>query len=448
MKKILFIGLFLLSTTLLVAQVRYATVQGRYISEVEKNVSLWEVVDGDLIEYASTKLGEGGSFAFTLIPGNTQFYYLGTKENNFRVYLQGGEMLNVEIDAEKNEIALIGKVSKENQLVHAWRELISDIEIMAVKPAGVRKVYTDFYPVLTQKVGEYEKFRSRINLKNKAFNENMLYLVDSDIRFYALEFLASGRLKHPEQGNITDFHKKILSEKLIVSRVLVLPYAWRYVHDIASITRIHIENSENENLIDYVLKRMDTPILKSMYVLQQLKRKRRAEQYNNFMKMYGKYLTLPEHKNIAANLGKDFKSILPGKDAIDFAYPDVDGKIHSLSDYIGKVVVVDIWATWCGPCMKELPFFRKLEREFVGKDVVFIGVSMDRHQSKWAEYVKKENLEGVQLFGDNTIRENYKVDGIPRFMIFNRQGKIITTDAPRPSTPLLKTMIEDVLKMN
>ena len=73
--------------------------------------------------------------------------------------------------------------------------------------------------------------------------------------------------------------------------------------------------------------------------------------------------------------------------------------MHSLSDYKGKVVVVDVWATWCGPCVKEMPFFKKLKDEFEGKEVVFMGVSVDENKFKWEAYMKKQGLTGVQLWG-------------------------------------------------
>ena len=81
-----------------------------------------------------------------------------------------------------------------------------------------------------------------------------------------------------------------------------------------------------------------------------------------------------------------------------------------------------------------------------GKDVVFIGVSVDekKDHQKWLEVLDKEGLEGVQLFADgwSQIVKDYKIKGIPRFMVFDREGNVIMIDAPRPSEPALKALLE------
>lgn len=443
MKTVLLLLILGLMSMSVVAQSSYATVEGKYRSAVENKVFLFHVVDGDLVEYASTSLGKDGTFAFTLVPGKSNFYYLGTRKDYYRVYLQPEQVLRVDIDTEKGTIVLEGKNSQENMLVNEWQHLIREVEVKATKMAGAYSTYEDFYPELNRIVPEYEKFLTRLKTRNKLFNEQMSYLASSDIRYFALVFLSSGRTKHPDKGNITDFHRKILAEDLINDRLLDLPYAWDFVEKVSSATRRHLNNTEEH--IDFMLNRMEDPKMKSMLVLKMLAKRRSAETYHSFMETYGKYLIVPEHRNTAMLQGSKYQALLPGNDAIDFSYPDIDGKVHSLSDYKGKVVVVDVWATWCGPCLKEIPFFKKLKDEFEGREVVFMGISVDKDKFKWEAYVKTENLAGIQLRGTDGIRESYQIKGIPRFMVFDKAGKIITVEAPRPSDPALKQMIENAL---
>ena len=126
-----------------------------------------------------------------------------------------------------------------------------------------------------------------------------------------------------------------------------------------------------------------------------------------------------------------------GQPAPDFTYQSIDGKEVSLSDFLGYYVYIDVWATWCGPCKAEIPALKQLEKEFHGKNIVFMSVSVDESKEKWAQMVKKENLSGVQLWSGNgwktNITSDYMIKGIPRFILVDREGKIFNVKAPRPS---------------
>jgi len=124
-----------------------------------------------------------------------------------------------------------------------------------------------------------------------------------------------------------------------------------------------------------------------------------------------------------------------------------------MSDFKGKVVVMDIWAMWCGPCLAEKPLFQKVEEAFKDRDdIVFIGVSHDGLDRKdvWKNFVEKKGWKNIELLAnyDESIGKYYKVEGIPRFMIFDKEGKIVTVDAPRPSNPEFKSLIEQTLESN
>jgi thiol-disulfide isomerase/thioredoxin len=135
--------------------------------------------------------------------------------------------------------------------------------------------------------------------------------------------------------------------------------------------------------------------------------------------------------------------------ALNFSFPDESGKTVKLSDLRGKVVLVDVWATWCGPCKQQIPFLKKLEEEMHGSDLQVVSVSVDeaKDHAKWMKMIKDEQLGGIQLFasGWGEFVKYYKITGIPRFMIFDRAGRIVSVDSPRPNDPKLKLMLQEVL---
>jgi thiol-disulfide isomerase/thioredoxin len=140
-----------------------------------------------------------------------------------------------------------------------------------------------------------------------------------------------------------------------------------------------------------------------------------------------------------------------GLPAYNFSLYDTKESLYSLADFKGKVVVLDIWAMWCAPCLSEKPFFLKLEEEYKKRDdIIFLGVSVDGLNRKdvWKGFVAKKGWKNIELLSnyDESIMKYYKVEGIPRFMIFDKEGKIVTVDAPRPSNPGFKKLIEQTLK--
>lgn len=133
------------------------------------------------------------------------------------------------------------------------------------------------------------------------------------------------------------------------------------------------------------------------------------------------------------------------------AYENYKGGTTSLSDLKGKYVYIDVWATWCGPCKVEIPSLKALEKQYHGKNIQFVSLSIDDDRSHggswdkaredWKAMIADKELSGVQLFAPNGWQSqfvlDYKIKGIPRFILIDPNGNIVTPDAPRPSSPEL-----------
>lgn len=133
-------------------------------------------------------------------------------------------------------------------------------------------------------------------------------------------------------------------------------------------------------------------------------------------------------------------------------YENYKGGTTSLSDLKGKYVYVDVWATWCGPCKAEIPSLKKVEKEYEGKNIQFVSISIDDARrsgggsldvakEKWRTMIAEKELGGIQLFSDDNWNsefvKNYKINGIPRFILIDPNGNIVDADAPRPSSDKL-----------
>ena len=145
-----------------------------------------------------------------------------------------------------------------------------------------------------------------------------------------------------------------------------------------------------------------------------------------------------ERKTAVDNIPKE------GEPALDFNYPDTDGNEFSLSSFKGKLVYVDVWATWCGPCKAEIPSLQKLESDYHEKDITFMSVSLDTDKEAWEKMIADEELGGVQLWADgwSKITKDYAIFSIPRFMLFDAEGNVVSTNAPRPSSSEIRELLE------
>lgn len=140
------------------------------------------------------------------------------------------------------------------------------------------------------------------------------------------------------------------------------------------------------------------------------------------------------------------KKLIPGADAIDCQLEDINGKTIKLSDLYGKVLYLDIWATWCGPCCEEIPYMEKLAQHFKGDNrIVPISISVDRKKKDWSAKLKADKPEWSQYLCPD-FTDLYGIAGIPCFILIDTKGKIITTKAPRPSDPESINFISKYLK--
>lgn len=131
-------------------------------------------------------------------------------------------------------------------------------------------------------------------------------------------------------------------------------------------------------------------------------------------------------------------------------YENANGGTNSLSDFKGKLVYVDVWATWCRPCLAEIPALKALHDKLKGKNIEFVSISIDEDKEAWHKAVKERELKGVQLIADKAFEsqfiQDYGISQIPTFLIIDKDGKIVSPNAPRPSDPQLAEVLEKLLK--
>jgi len=166
------------------------------------------------------------------------------------------------------------------------------------------------------------------------------------------------------------------------------------------------------------------------------------QQFNEHL-AFGETIQCEELREVFLNRLQRHSRFASGAPAIDVNVINLDGLEKLLSDYKGRVMYVDIWATWCGPCRREKPFFRALSKEY--ENIHFIAISVDDNTRIWNNFMntQTDHARITNLWARSTLRQDWDIVTIPRFLLIDENFRIISADAPRPSdTERIRALLE------
>jgi thiol-disulfide isomerase/thioredoxin len=265
---------------------------------------------------------------------------------------------------------------------------------------------------------QQRKYADSLCYKTADFNDSALFVYSGAYRKYLSDYI--------QHLVYTDFREDFIARKEMV--VIKLKAAQK------KFSNTHIRDYYRYTLSGDIIKMSKDSTLKDSI-------------YHDFMA----HATNPAHREQIEKIYQNYLAFGSNKPAPDFIYTSVEGKKISLKSLRGKYVYIDVWATWCGPCKKEIPYLTQIEEAYQGKNIHFISLSVDvpADKEKWQQYVTTNHLKGIQLMADNAFDsefiKNFNINSIPRFILVNPDGKIVSPDAKRPSDPALKTLLDGLL---
>jgi len=455
MKKI-----FLIATVLVfIACKKEATVDYAIISGKITNKPLGEItinsMDRSFTEVL--KIYEDGSFIDTLTTDITSFV-LYDGENPIFLSIEPGNDLNINYDAQdfSNSLSITGKGSEVSNYLLAKRKNEQDMFGNSAETYSLNEF--DF----KAKFKDIKKANEDLLANTKGLTDDFIAKEKRDLHYFYLMRLQDYESAHKHFTKKQDF--KVSDDFLSEYEGFDFSNAedFKSSNNYKGIVTNHYTNkakelSKKEAIAD------DLAFVKIVSAIENESiRNGLLFDFANYNMGYSKdiegffeaFLATSSNENNNELITEKYNkltAVAKGKASPKFIdYENFAGGTTSLDDLKGKYVYIDVWATWCGPCKREIPFLKDIEKKYHNKNIEFVSLSIDKvsDRDKWKSMVTDEELGGIQLFADNDWKssfvKDYQINGIPRFILIDTEGNIVDPNAPRPSSPELIELLTEL----
>jgi len=442
-------------------------VSGKIINLESEEVTLFQ--DGEI---ASVKIDDEGNFKLKFEGDDGSSYSLFSERTRFELFLSQGDSIYITADAK--DISGTFEVQGDHEKEARYLD----------KKAQNDKGLDDLFELMANSKEEYLKIKdslftlSEVNFKAFKMKEDVdpefIILEEGYYSFAPLWY----DLQYPNYyAFLTDTPKDSVDFPVdeAKARLASIPLNQKQFLKVWSYTALidmRISNLSNEIIksdsalmkdqdvdekvralaIDSLLKDKS---VKDHFVYTSIKSNMEYRGPIHVKEAYEKFMKENESPKYAEKLKiimDKWEMIGPGKDVPDFNFTNMEGQEVKLSDLKGKLVYIDIWATWCGPCIAEHPHWDMLKKEYADKRVAFLTVSIDETMEPWEKMVKAKKMEGLQWFAENAWKSDltlhFMVNSIPRFILLDEQGKIIDPSADRPSGMIRESLEKHLVKID
>ncbi|KAB1068158.1 TlpA family protein disulfide reductase [Tamlana haliotis] len=381
-----------------------------------KNKNIWLPVNqGDHVKMTL----DGNDFFNTL-----SFEGVGSEEKNIKVELakiSNEENSNYEEKYNRDEVGF-------KQYITAYKNK-KKVLLNEAKDLGAEFIKEQMFNIDYEFIYDLQKYpvaRGRF-IKNESFKPSDSFFLELNTldKFNVDEFNRSGLYRVIVETDLRDTYKSTIKDES----------ADYYL-----------------GLIDFISKNVDNQEIKNQLLLRNSSGNiTYTSDLDGFYKAFNNASTDRVAKDSITKIYNQLKLLSKGSSSPKFVdYENHAGGTTSLDDLKGKYVYIDVWATWCGPCMAEIPSLKKIEKNYHGKNIEFISISVDRQgdYKKWKKMVDDKDLGGIQLFSDKSwsseFVKGYLIKGIPRFILIDPSGNIVSANAPRPSDHKLINLFDDL----
>ena len=378
-----------------------------------------------------------GTFDDTLVIKEGNFTFYDTKEST-AMYLAPGYRLDISLDGKEfDETLKYSGIGEKPNNFNASYFLFN--EKNAIDSETYKKMENqEYFDYELKTHASLMKLLNESEIENEKFLENQADKFRFQMLNNLITKLGEDYFAGKTKGIITQYMDSEIDKIDFKDSVLFASNNdYRYFlssYFVAGLTSGDLKTLElyNEELLEMQKKSIVTTLKRgiSFYNMDKL-----DVYYQTYVKLAA------NDKDINRIKGKyeRIKTLKKGSPSPSFNYPDSSGKNISLESLKGKLVYVDVWATWCGPCKAQIPFLKQLEEKYREEDIAFVSLSIDqlKNISKWKDMIVDKQLEGIQIIADKAWRSkfvtDYVIEGIPRFILIDKDGNLMDPMAPRPA---------------
>ena len=448
MKRIL-IKLLFCCTLLIVASCKNeATISGT--ADKIKELGLYTFNKGEMVLVQSVPVDpQDGTYSFIANLPYEGLYLFGRNQGAlYPLFLEGGDEITA--DFSNYDMYLSGQdLSYENKILLEWENGVNDVKVEAFMGKSLPGASTSNYDIFFSKFDAACKLQQtlldQIKEKRGEVLDFLRFKMEADLAFYAISFLKDNGYGIPQDYTLPSYYSNMEPDRIFQNpKILDIPYSGNMLE--AYVWFVNKEKAVDKWNMDYHIESLNDKALQQEYLLSVTSGMKYYDEYQNMLDQVGNDFFDEAYTNRLTEVEKRLLWSKPGLPAPDFKAMAPDSSWMNLSDYRGKVAVVDVWATWCEPCRRMMPLFHELQKEFVGKNVVFLSVCVGVwiESEKWLQLSKEfhisENNFFVAGWNSDFVKE-YRISGVPRYMIIDENGNIVSVNAPNPTTSKLKDMI-------
>lgn len=435
-------------------KVNYSIITGK----IDNNTAEMALIQGHDVDIR-IPIEQDGSFSDTLHLKTDGLYQMYIGQERTGIYLEKGQNLDVTVNATEFDESLkySGDLGNSNNLLAAkylweennvnFKELFSlDEDAFLKKLDHVQKAMDSLYGLHQMKNSKFDKM----------FQEENRYSRASAIENYKdAHRYFSGVEDYQVGSNFYDSLKDVNFKDTLAFRNSLTYQGLLDAHFNRIVNEETYESGDDNHSILF-LKEVDRSLpdgyAKDKLMIGHLKYWLKPdESLDEAYNIYKNSNPNPENLADLTQRYNQLKGLTAGNASPTFEYENFKGGTTSLSDLKGKYAYIDVWATWCGPCIREIPSLKEVEKDYAGKNIQIVSISIDepKDYEKWKQMINEKSLGGLQLMADNNWNskfvKDYAILGIPRFILIDPEGKIVSADAPRPSDPELRKMLDALL---